>query len=66
MCPTYVTGIVDVLAKNACDSDGHSRFVSSKQRKDIWWADVVRYARHACKKEIGLQKSSKLPSSTGT
>ena len=34
--PTDVAGSVNVLAKNACNHNGHRRFVFLR-RKDIWW-----------------------------
>ena len=33
LCPTEVTGIVNVLAKNACNQEGHRRFAFVKRKE---------------------------------
>ena len=40
LCPTDVTGVVDVLAKNACDREEHRGFVFVKSKEGHLVADV--------------------------
>ena len=39
-----MTGVVDVLAKNACDQEGHRSFVFVKTKEGHLVADVRQYA----------------------
>ena len=44
LCRTDLTGIVEVLAKNACDREWHRRFVFVKTKEGHLVADVEQHA----------------------
>ena len=56
LCPTDVTGIVYVLAKNARDQEGHRRFVIVKKMEGTVVADVRQNAIMRARMESEYQK----------
>ena len=50
LCPTVGTGLVNVLAKNACNHGGYAMLVFVK-RNEFWWQtqDRVRFSKKCMK-----------------
>ena len=56
LCPTDVAGVMDELAKKACDQEGRRKFVFIKTKEGNLVADVKRYAIYRARIDADCQE----------